>query len=72
MEVNFPGPLGEENANVGNNLDWIVLEPINLMSEFVHDASGAFNVIEDRAEGAPNSWSILIMYKSQRICSAYP
>ena len=74
-EVNFPGLHGEENANVynnanaSNNLDWIALEPINLMFEFVHDALDAFNVVEDRAKDAPASGSILIPHKSRRICS---
>ena len=60
-EVNFPDPKGEENvnmgnnSNVGNNLDWIAPEPKNPMSGFIHDASNAFNVVEDRAEGAPAS-----------------
>ena len=62
-EVIFPKSNGEENVGTGNPLDWVTPEPRNLMSQFVHDPSDAFNVVEEREDDAPASWLVLIPNK---------
>lgn len=37
-------------VDTDSSLDWVVLEPKNIISHFIDDSRGAFNVIKDRDE----------------------
>ena len=71
-EVIFPDSNGEKNVGTGNILDWVAPEYRNIMSQFVHDSSNAFNIVEEKEDDAPASWSVRIPLESWRIFSAFP
>lgn len=69
-EVGVPNEDMVPVTDTGYSLDWVAMEPLNIVSRFVHDSRDAYNVFEDMDGKTKKLWEVMLPKSHQRIRSS--